>query len=277
MKDVRHRIEMAIRNSGFVWPPEAIEFSLDPDLSSADSLDLPLAVGMLAAHGQFRSELLDEYAIVGKLANDGSTREVYQAHKMAMVVALDGSLRGIIVPSSNVKNPLGNEHLSLIPVDSLAQTISFLTGELSCFDLLESVLERAKRLDDARARYIDSLPDPPWRNIDPEDRADEERRQRIFEAGPAQPFPSQDYYDWCKSMYLGGSPQSPEWLERSRKVKERDGNTCTTCPHTDNLEAHHKKFLSQGGNNSMSNLVTLCHTCHEKIHGQKFGRSRRVD
>jgi magnesium chelatase family protein len=142
VKESTHRIERAMVNSGFVRPQDRVVINLAPaELpKSAGSFDLPIAVGILAGSGQFKSELLDQYAIVGELALDGSTRPVKGALSMAMAAAARSEergansehvkLRGIIVPSDNAAEAAVVEDIDVIPVDSLAQTIAFLTGEL---------------------------------------------------------------------------------------------------------------------------------------------------
>jgi magnesium chelatase family protein len=120
---------------------------------TAGSFDLPIAIGILAGSGQFKSELFDQYAIVGELALDGTTRPVKGALSMAMaaasrdrgtrsedrensesrssmLAARSPHLRGIIVPSANAAEAAVVEDLDVIAVDSLAQTVAFLTGEL---------------------------------------------------------------------------------------------------------------------------------------------------
>src|SRR6185295_11622049 len=125
VKESLHRIERAMVNSGFVRPVDRVVINLAPaELpKSAGSFDLPIAVGILAGSGQLKSELLDQYAIVGELALDGSTRPVKGALSMAMAAAALGGfgphvgeslrdshsrlgetrprVRGIIVPSAN--------------------------------------------------------------------------------------------------------------------------------------------------------------------------------
>jgi 5-methylcytosine-specific restriction endonuclease McrA len=34
------------------------------------------------------------------------------------------------------------------------------------------------------------------------------------------------------------------------------------------LEVHHQQFRSQQGHDSDENLITLCHTCHTRLHGR---------
>jgi 5-methylcytosine-specific restriction endonuclease McrA len=55
--------------------------------------------------------------------------------------------------------------------------------------------------------------------------------------------------------------------ERLRQqVLKRDNWRCQNCGRQQNLEVHHKKMRSQGGNDSGVNLITLCHSCHANEH-----------
>ncbi|MBW6510434.1 MAG: HNH endonuclease [Desulfuromonadales bacterium] len=82
-------------------------------------------------------------------------------------------------------------------------------------------------------------------------------------------------------MYLlEADRQSPEH-DRSipdpvkRDVLRRDNYKCTVCQWSHDewnrsdprhLELHHKKHHAQGGDNTASNLVTVCTVCHDEIH-----------
>ena len=53
------------------------------------------------------------------------------------------------------------------------------------------------------------------------------------------------------------------------KVLNRDNYTCQYCKgkkKDSKLEVHHIIFRSNGGSDEEENLITLCHTCHSKIH-----------
>ena len=52
-------------------------------------------------------------------------------------------------------------------------------------------------------------------------------------------------------------------------VFNRDNYTCQECGTTANIEKapHHVIFKSQGGSDTMENLVTLCQKCHGLKHG----------
>lgn len=56
-------------------------------------------------------------------------------------------------------------------------------------------------------------------------------------------------------------------------VLNRDNYTCQYCrgKHKDSrLEVHHIIFRSNGGSDEQENLITLCHTCHKALHGDKI-------
>ncbi|MGL4759566.1 MAG: HNH endonuclease [Patescibacteria group bacterium] len=47
----------------------------------------------------------------------------------------------------------------------------------------------------------------------------------------------------------------------------RDGKRCTICNSKSDLTVHHIVHRSKGGTNNNINLITVCQTCHRKIHG----------
>lgn len=50
------------------------------------------------------------------------------------------------------------------------------------------------------------------------------------------------------------------------RILHRDGYKCVKCGCTYNLEIHHKKPISHGGDNSDDNLETICIDCHAEEH-----------
>ena len=151
VKESTHRIERAIVNSGFVRPQDRIVINLAPaELpKQAASFDLPIALGILAASGQFDSDRLHEYAVVGELALDGSMRPTKGALSMAMAAAPDERLRGIVVPSSSAAEAAVVEDIEVIPVDSLTQAVGFFTGQID----IEPAPSRLDELFDELSHY----------------------------------------------------------------------------------------------------------------------------
>ncbi len=101
VKESTHRVERAIVNSGFQRPQNRVVINLAPaDLpKEAASFDLPIALGILAGSGQMAPSGLKQYAVVGELALDGTTRPTKGALSMAMAAAKEEGLRGMLVPS----------------------------------------------------------------------------------------------------------------------------------------------------------------------------------
>jgi magnesium chelatase family protein len=76
VKESTHRIERATVNSGYQRPQDRIVINLAPAEmpKQAASFDLPMSLGILVGSGQISSDRLEDYAVVGELALDGSTR-----------------------------------------------------------------------------------------------------------------------------------------------------------------------------------------------------------
>ena len=90
VKESTHRVERAMVNSGFQRPQDRVVINLAPaELpKQAASFDLPITLGILAGSGQIRSRnCLEQYAVVGELALDGTTRPTKGALSMAMAAA----------------------------------------------------------------------------------------------------------------------------------------------------------------------------------------------
>lgn len=72
-----------------------------------------------------------------------------------------------------------------------------------------------------------------------------------------------------------------DWNQRRKRVYQRDNYTCQRCgtkggPYGNaEIHAHHRIPISQGGGHELSNLVSVCRSCHEAIHGHPIGGGRR--
>ena len=130
VKESQERIRAAFENSGYRMSGRKIVINLAPaDLRKEGSLfDLPIAIALLAASGQIESELLDKYMILGELSLDGTLRPIKGALPLTVRAAGEG-LRGVILPEENAREAAVVEGAEVIGVRSLAQVVSFLTGE----------------------------------------------------------------------------------------------------------------------------------------------------
>ena len=78
VKESRDRIVAALQNNGIKFPVADITVNMAPaDLrKEGSSYDLPLAIGILAAIGKVKPDMLSEYMIVGELGLDGMIQPV---------------------------------------------------------------------------------------------------------------------------------------------------------------------------------------------------------
>lgn len=151
VRESTHRVERALVNSGFERPHDRIVINLAPaELpKQAASFDLPISLGMLVGSGQFASESLEHYAVVGELALEGHTRPVKGALSMAIAAAKQQGLRGILVPSGNACEAAVVEDIDVIPISSLSEAVAFFTGTVN----IEAVPSRLQELFDTYSRY----------------------------------------------------------------------------------------------------------------------------
>lgn len=60
------------------------------------------------------------------------------------------------------------------------------------------------------------------------------------------------------------------YRELQKQVLERDNFTCQVCGCHTEAPCHHVIFRSQGGNDTLDNLITLCgplqNDCHRAVH-----------
>ena len=104
VKESQQRIDAALKNNGFKIPGKKITINLAPaDIrKEGSSYDLPIAVGILCASEQLKSELVSDYIIMGELALDGILRPVRGALPMA-IHAKDSGFKGVILPAADPK------------------------------------------------------------------------------------------------------------------------------------------------------------------------------
>ncbi len=131
VRESTHRIERALANLGYQRPNSRCVINLAPaDLrKEASSFDLPIALGMLVGTGQLSPDALREWAVVGELALDGSTRTVKGALSMAMTARARG-LRKLLVPTANAREAAVVREVAVYPAGTLAEAVGLLSGEL---------------------------------------------------------------------------------------------------------------------------------------------------
>ena len=129
VKESYDRIRAAIANNGFKPPTADLTINLSPaDLRKEGSgYDLPLAIGILAAHGKISDTMLNDYMMIGELGLDGKLKPVNGVLSVA-IRARKEKFKGLIVPRENVREAAVVNNLDVYGMDGLADVISFLNG-----------------------------------------------------------------------------------------------------------------------------------------------------
>ena len=104
VKESEQRIRAALQNNGYRIPGKKIIINMAPaDIKKeGSSYDLPLAIGILAASGQMKSEIISDYVIMGELSLDGSLHHIKGALPIAIQAREEG-FKGIILPKENAR------------------------------------------------------------------------------------------------------------------------------------------------------------------------------
>lgn len=112
VKEARERVRCAIQNSGLEFPNnKRITVNLAPADLPKDSgrLDLPIALGILAASGQIDGARLADYEFAGELSLSGALRPVRGALAMALALHTGQVRSKLVLPQGSA------EEAALVP------------------------------------------------------------------------------------------------------------------------------------------------------------------
>ena len=129
VKESRERVQSAMSNSGFFFPLKKMRINLAPaDIKKeGTALDLPIAIGILAAAGNIPAERLEKFLVLGELSLDGKLRGVKGALPSA-VLARDMGLDGIVVPADNGPEAAVVEGIKVYALEDLSGAVEFFRG-----------------------------------------------------------------------------------------------------------------------------------------------------
>ncbi len=130
VKESQQRIESVFKELDYNWPGQRIVINMAPadTRKEGSAYDLPIAIGILAASNQIKSDLYGRFMMMGELSLDGSLHPVKGALPIALQARADG-FRGFIVPAQNAREAAVVEGLEVYGMDSFSQVVDFLTGE----------------------------------------------------------------------------------------------------------------------------------------------------
>ena len=126
IKESNFRIAAALQNNGYRIPGKKITINMAPaDLRKEGSAyDLTLALGILAASEQIRSEDIHNYLIMGELSLDGSLQPIKGALPIAIKANHEG-FKGFILPKENANEAAIVDGLKVYGVENIKEVIDF--------------------------------------------------------------------------------------------------------------------------------------------------------
>lgn len=154
VKEARERMQAAIRNSGFEFPPERVLISLSPaDLKKEGAgFDLPIALAVLNAQKRQSDNNLSDAAsqqilVMGELELSGKIRAVRGIHAAASTAAA-GGITMCIVPAANADEAREVSGMSVFGAESLEDAFSALNNQ-------DVFSKKTSRASDISASYPD--------------------------------------------------------------------------------------------------------------------------
>ena len=131
VRESKERVRTAIKNSSLKLQQEKITVNLAPADIRKDSpgLDLPIAIGLLAAHGLFPLKRIERCLFSAELSLEGECRPVRGILPMT-IAAKEKGFQSIFVAKANANEALLVQGITVYAVTTLAELVAFLKGEV---------------------------------------------------------------------------------------------------------------------------------------------------
>ena len=162
VRESKDRVRSAILNSGFQFPNRRLTINLAPaDLPKDGArLDLPIAIGILAASDQLDPEVLSGFEFIGELALNGELRQVTGSLAVARAMKAEALALKIIPVSENDELELDEgQQLSqptpqlIVPMDNGAEASRVDGVEILGAQSLKAVCDHLQSLADPSATF----------------------------------------------------------------------------------------------------------------------------
>lgn len=127
----KERIKSAIINSGYEYPRGRITVNLIPSdvRKTGCGLDLPIAIGLLAAGLYVNNSKAKEYGVIGGLSLDGEVLGIEGVLPMILCL-VEAGIKKVILPVSNYAEANLVQGAKLIPVSNLRECVDIINDEI---------------------------------------------------------------------------------------------------------------------------------------------------
>ena len=129
VKESHERIIAALTVNGYGKPRHTLTINMAPaDIKKEGAAyDLPLAIGMLAAEEEVKTQNLEQYLIMGELSLDGSLQPIQGVLPIALAARKAG-FKGIILPAQNAREAAVVEQIEVYGLTGIQEVVRFLNG-----------------------------------------------------------------------------------------------------------------------------------------------------
>jgi magnesium chelatase family protein len=132
VRESHERIASALSFSGKRLPRMQVVINMAPaDIRKEGSAyDLPLAVGIMAASNQIKTDLLEKFVMMGELSLDGGMKSIRGALPIA-VKAREAGFKGLLLPCQNAREAAVVSGIDVYGVKDITEVIAFLNDDSS--------------------------------------------------------------------------------------------------------------------------------------------------
>lgn len=129
VKESHERIIAALTVNGYGKPRHTLTINMAPaDIKKEGAAyDLPLAIGMLAAEEEVKTQNLEQYLIMGELSLDGSLQPIQGVLPIALAARKAG-FKGIILPAQNAREAAVVEQIEVYGLTGIQEVVRFLNS-----------------------------------------------------------------------------------------------------------------------------------------------------
>ena len=129
VKESKERVRSAVKNSGKKFPVHKITVNLAPaELKKEGAgLDLPIAVGIIAADGQL-GDMKNSPVMVGELSLDGGIRGI-NGILPTLISARENGVKSVIIPKENEQEGGYIDGIDVFVASTLKEVCDFIEGK----------------------------------------------------------------------------------------------------------------------------------------------------
>lgn len=161
VRESKDRVRSAILNSGFQFPNRRLTINLAPaDLPKDGArLDLPIAIGILAASDQLDPEVLSGFEFIGELALNGNLRQVTGSLAVARAIKAEALASKVLQVANITEQELSEPRQKpqtpqlIVPIDNGAEASRVDGVTILAAQSLKTVCDHLQSLANPSAAY----------------------------------------------------------------------------------------------------------------------------